>query len=63
MYADVMHLEGNMFLVTVAHPLNLTMQCCIENEGRMALGMALQEQLALLKSRGCTPIPTACFKV
>jgi hypothetical protein len=55
MYANVMHLEGNMFLVTVADPLNLTMQCCIENEDRMALGMALQGQLALLKSRGFVP--------
>jgi len=55
MYADVMHLEGNMFLVTVADPLNLTMQCFIENEGRMALRMALQGQLALLKSRGFVP--------
>jgi hypothetical protein len=52
MFADVMHLEGNMFLVTVADPLILTMQCYLENESRMALGMALQEQLALLKSRG-----------
>jgi hypothetical protein len=55
MFADVMHLEGNLFLVTVADPLNLTMQCYIENDGRMALGMALQEQLALLKSRGLIP--------
>jgi hypothetical protein len=56
MFADIMHLEGNMFLVTVADPLNLTMQCYIENEGRMALGiMALQGQLALLKSGGFIP--------
>jgi len=55
MFADIMHLEGNMFLVTVTDPLNLTMQCYIENEGRMALGMALQGQLALLKSRGFVP--------
>jgi hypothetical protein len=55
MFADVMHLEGNMFLVTVTDPLNLTMQCYVENEGRMALGMALQGRLALLKSRGFVP--------
>ena len=52
LYMDVMHLEGNMFLVTVADPLNLTLQSYVENEGRMSLGMALQGQLPLLKSRG-----------
>jgi hypothetical protein len=55
LYADVMHLEGNMFLVMVADPLNLTMQCYVDNKGRIALGMALQGQLALLKSRGFVP--------
>jgi hypothetical protein len=55
LYTDVMHLEGNMFLVTVADPLNLTLQSYVENEGRMSLGMALQGQLSLLKSRGFQP--------
>jgi hypothetical protein len=55
LYTDVMHLEGNMFLVTVADPLNLILQSYIENEGRMSLGMALQGQLSLLKSRGFQP--------
>jgi len=55
LYADVMHLEGRMFLVTVADPLNLTIQSYVENEGRMSLGMALQGQLSLLKSRGFEP--------
>jgi hypothetical protein len=50
-----MHLEGNMFLVMVADPLNLTLQSYVENEGRMSLGMALQGQLSLLKSRGFQP--------
>jgi hypothetical protein len=40
--ADVMHLKGNMFLVMVAYPLNLMMQCYVENKGRLALGMVLQ---------------------
>jgi hypothetical protein len=52
LYMDVMHLEGNMFLVMVADPLNLTLQSYVENEGRMSLGMVLQGRLPLLKSRG-----------
>jgi hypothetical protein len=32
LYTDVMHLEGSMFLVMVADPLNLTMQSYVENE-------------------------------
>jgi hypothetical protein len=55
LYADVIHVEGNIFLVMVADPLNLTMQCYVDNKGRIALGMALQGQLALLKSRGFVP--------
>jgi hypothetical protein len=31
------------------------MQCYIDNEGRLALAMALQGQLELLKSRGFVP--------
>ena len=55
LYTDVMHLEGNMFLVTVADPLSLTLQSYVENEGMMSLCMALQGQLSLLKSRGFQP--------
>jgi hypothetical protein len=55
LYADVMHLEGSMFLVTVADPLNLTKQSYVENKGRMSLCMALQGQLSLLKSHGFEP--------
>jgi hypothetical protein len=32
LYTDVMHIEGNMFLITVTDPLNLTLQFKIENE-------------------------------
>ena len=55
LYTDVMHLEDSMFLVIVVDPLNLTMQSYVENEGRLALGMALQGQLSLLKSYGLEP--------
>ncbi len=54
-YADVMHVDAKKFLITVCDPLNLTIQTKIENEGRMMLGIALQGQLALLRSRGFIP--------
>ncbi len=50
-----MHVDAKKFLITVCDPLNLTVQTKIENEGRMMLGMALQGQLALLRSRGFIP--------
>jgi hypothetical protein len=39
-------------LLTVTEPLNLTLQSPIENETKMSLGLALQSQLGLLRSRG-----------
>jgi hypothetical protein len=50
-----MHIVGNMFLITVTDPLNLTLQYKIENEGRMSLGIALQNQIAVLQSRAFEP--------
>jgi len=50
-----MHIEGNMFLITVTDPLNLTLQYKIENKGRMSLGIALQNQIAVLQSRAFEP--------
>jgi hypothetical protein len=32
LYSDVMHLDGNKFLITVCEPLQLTLQCKIERE-------------------------------
>jgi hypothetical protein len=55
LYVDVMHVDTKMFLVSVAEPLNLTLQCKVENESRMPLGMGLQGQLAALRSRGFVP--------
>jgi hypothetical protein len=53
--ATVMHIEGNMFLITVTDPLNLMLQFKIENEGWMSLGIALQNQIAVLQSRAFEP--------
>jgi hypothetical protein len=55
LYTDIMHIEGNMFLITVTDPLNLTLQYKIENEGWMSLGIALQNQIAVLQSRAFEP--------
>jgi hypothetical protein len=52
---DVMHVDGKMFLVTATEPLNLTLQSYVENEGKLALGMALQGQMAVLRTRGFSP--------
>jgi hypothetical protein len=55
LYTDVMHIEGNVFLITVTDPLNLTLQFKIENESCMSLGVAPQNQLAVLQSRAFEP--------
>jgi hypothetical protein len=55
LYTDVMHIDGSKFLVTVCEPLQLTLQCKIERETQQVLGMALQVQLELLRSRGFIP--------
>jgi hypothetical protein len=52
---DVMHIDGDMFLISATEPLNLTLQSHIENEGKLALGIGLQGQLAVLRSRGFLP--------
>jgi hypothetical protein len=50
-----MHIDGNMFLVSVSSPLQLTLQSAIESESRMSLGMALQGQLRTLQARCFIP--------
>jgi len=52
LYTDVMHIDTKKFMVSVAEPLNLTFQSEVENEGKLALGIALQGQLAVLRSKG-----------
>jgi hypothetical protein len=56
LHADIMHLDGQHFLVTVCEPLQLVMQCPIERETALVLGNTLQDQIELLRSRGFTPI-------
>jgi hypothetical protein len=52
---DVMHVDGQLFLVSVADPLNLMLQSKIESESRTTLGLALQGHLAVLRSRDFNP--------
>jgi hypothetical protein len=52
---DVMHLDGEKFLATVCELLQLTIQCRIKQETQNILGLTLQGQLELLRSRGFIP--------
>jgi len=68
LYADVMHIDYEMFLVSVVDPLNLTLQCKIEQESQRDLDMGLQGQLAILRSRNFNPNivyvdPQSAFKM
>jgi uncharacterized 2Fe-2S/4Fe-4S cluster protein (DUF4445 family) len=54
-YADVMHVDGELFLVSVTDPLNLTLQSKVENESRNVLGKGLQSHLVTLRSRDYVP--------
>lgn len=48
LYTDVMHVEGQRFLVTVCDPLQLTLQVCVERELQST-------QLDLIRSKGFVP--------
>jgi hypothetical protein len=52
LHTDVMHIDGQRFLVTVCKPLQLTIQVSVERESQWVLGPALQGQLELLRSKG-----------
>jgi hypothetical protein len=52
---DVMHVDGQLFQVSVVDPLNLTLQSKVENESQTTLGLALQGHLAVLRSRDFNP--------
>jgi len=56
LHTDMMSVDGAKYLVTVSDPLNLTMQTWIRNEGKTEMGMALQGQLGLLRSRAFKPV-------
>jgi hypothetical protein len=49
-YMDVMHIDGQMFVISVTDPLNLTLQTKVQNENRLELGMAIQGHLAALRT-------------
>jgi hypothetical protein len=55
LYADVMHVDGFKFLVSVVEPLQQTIQAPLENESADQLGLALQGHLSLLRARGFKP--------
>jgi hypothetical protein len=55
LYADVMHIDGNKFLVSVVEPLQLTIQAPLDNELADQLVLALQGHLSLLRARGFQP--------
>jgi len=50
-----MHIDKEMFLVSIVNPLNLTLQYKVERESRQELGLELQGQLAILRSRNFNP--------
>jgi hypothetical protein len=56
LFSDVMHVDSCKFLMTVCEPLQLVMQCAVERGNASALGIALQGQLELLRSRGFIPV-------
>ena len=47
LYADVMHIDGQKFLITTCEPLQLTLQCGITSESQTQLGLALQGHLSI----------------
>jgi hypothetical protein len=53
--ADIMPIDGHMFLISVAAPLMLMLYSELESESRMSLGMALQGQLGMLWLQGFIP--------
>jgi hypothetical protein len=53
LHCDVMHVDGQRFLVTVCEPLQLTVQVAVERESQAILGPALQGQLELFSWNYC----------
>jgi hypothetical protein len=55
LYTDVMHLDREMFLISAVDPTNLMLQSKIEKESKQELGLGLQGQMAILRSRDFKP--------
>jgi hypothetical protein len=51
-YCEVMHVDGKKFLISVTDLLQLTLQSRLASEGKMSLGMALQNNLSVLRTQG-----------
>jgi hypothetical protein len=51
LYTDVMHIDSNMFLISVSEPLQLTLQTHVLNESADTLGTALQSHLQILREK------------
>ncbi len=52
LYTDIMHLDGEKFMVTVCEPLQLTIKYHVEREMQNVFGMNVQGQLEMLRSVG-----------
>jgi hypothetical protein len=55
LHTDVMHIDVNKFLITVVEPLQLTTQAHVENETADQLGLDLQVDLNILRTRRFQP--------
>jgi hypothetical protein len=53
--ADVMHVAGQKFLVSISSPLELLMTYYVESQSTQELGNALQQHINTLRSRGFEP--------
>jgi hypothetical protein len=56
LHTDVMQIDLQRFLITVCNPLQIMFQVPIERESQAVLGMALQGQLELIRSKGFQPV-------
>jgi hypothetical protein len=55
LWADVMHIDQQLFFVSIAEPMQLVMVNSIKREDAESLGEALQDQLGLLRERNFQP--------
>jgi hypothetical protein len=59
MYTDVMQVKGKPFVITLVEPLGLEIVTPVDSEKTEDLGLALQGQVNLIRSRGFKP--TVCY--
>jgi hypothetical protein len=48
LHTNILHIEGQCFMITVCKPLQLVLQCPVERETVLVLRNALQNQIELL---------------